>query len=129
MSLMKKIRFNTGFLDSNFFKNAVITFGMCLSLFTITSFDSVSGKDHPSQQAASMEQSADSNSNQQESRSLTDQPAKQNVQKTHHNFIASYLLEESSAKKEEKNPESEIKILGQLLQLHKTIVTLAIGLL
>jgi hypothetical protein len=126
---MKNLRFNTNFLESNIFKNSVITFGMCLSLFTITSFDTISGKEQSSKNAIHATQSLSLNHEQTGSDKLAESSKKESSQITHHNFIASYLLEESSAKKETKNTESEIKILGQLLQLHKTIIATAIRLL
>ena len=124
---MKNLRFNTDFLDSRIFKNSVITFGMCLSLFTITSFDSISGNDQQSAKANHQELATTTQNCEQESALVSDEHKKENNQKTHHNFIASYLLEESSAKKEKETPETEIKFFSQLLQLHKTIMTVVIG--
>ena len=112
---MKIFRNDPGFLESNRFKNYVIIFGMCLSLFTITSFDSVS-----------YDRSAETKETKVEQHDAKCQQAKisqSNKQKTHHNFIASYLLEETSAKKEEKESGTELKFFSKLLQLHKTIFT------
>jgi hypothetical protein len=124
---MKNLRFNTDFLDSHIFKNSVITFGMCLSLFTITSFDSTSGDD---QQSVNIDQQELQSATQicpSESTLVYDESKEENSQKTHHNFIASYLLEESSAKKETERTETDVKLFSQLLQLHKTIMAVAIG--
>lgn len=110
------------FLDSDRFKNYVIAFGMCLSVFTITSFDSVTKDKRAEVKKEGIELSSASCQN-TDTKSKTDIVDKQSKHKTHHNFIASYLLEESSAKKEEKDSGTETKFLGRLLQLHKTIIS------
>lgn len=118
---MKIFRIKPGFLESTRFKNYVIVFGMCLSLFTISSFDSMT-KDEQAVKKDNTELSNASCDN-TNSKSKTVKVVKQSKHKTHHNFIASYLLEESSAKKEEEESATEMKFLGRLLQLHKTIIT------
>ena len=126
---MKIINFKTGFLSSNIFNNAVIVFGICLSLFTITSFDSMSNDDQLAAKVEYQEQTDASICQLQESKDIDDSSKKENKLKAQHNFIASYLLEESSAKRETKNNETKSNFLGQLLQLHKTILSNAINLL
>lgn len=115
------------FFGSNTFKNMIIVFGMCLSLFTITSFDFISGtreivdnSDNPEMtEVISVEKQAlqgDKSSS----------PNEQKV-KTHYNFIASYLLQESSVKRETKKTSNEQNIVSHLLQLHKIIISKTIG--
>ena len=126
---MKNIRFNLRFLDSNVFKNSIIIFGICLSLFTITSFDGVSNDSQSSTSVGEQKKTTGTVCNEVESNSVRTLSKKESNQKTHHNFIASYLLEESSAKKEENSTQPEIKIISRILQFHKAIVTNVFNLL
>ena len=115
------------FLSSNTFKNIIIVFGMALSLFTITSFDTVSQADATATNIENQEfdeELMDSNV-QLDSESAT-QKNNQKI-KTHHNFIASYLLQESSGKRKIKKTDDQGDFIGHIIQLHKIIISKALG--
>lgn len=117
----------TKFLNSNTFKNSVIVFGMCLSLFTITSFDGISESRKSNSKIVAQESD---NSDQQELLRPDQSDSKQvQKQKASHNFIASYLLQESSTKREDKKSNSEGKIINHLFHLQKIIISKTFGAL
>ena len=115
------------FFGSNTFKSMVIVFGMCLSLFCITSFDSISGTMEIADNGVNPEMTEVKLVEQQAiQKDKSSFPHEQKV-KTHHNFIASYLLQESSVKRENKKTNNKQNIVGHLVQLHKIIISKTIG--
>lgn len=128
MSHMKFLNRTFGYLDTNSFKNMVIVFGVCLSLFTITSYDSLSNS-FQSSSISSDGLTTDEIVAQQEDLENTDNtgPITEQKLKTHHNFIASYFLQESSIKREKKTSKEREEFIGQFLQLHKIIISKTFG--
>ena len=123
MLSMKKFINNLKFLNSDVFKNMVIVFGMALSLFTITSFDTIS---HAGAGSETIENQVIEKTDVVSQTELNNQPdisiASQKT-KTHHNFIASYLLQESSVKRQPKKSEVEENFIGDILKIHKVIIS------
>jgi len=114
-------------LNSNTFKNMVIVFGMAISLFTIISFDSVSQADATSTNIENQEINENSIVSQARLNDETNTSESEQKLKTHHNFIASYLLQESSVKRKSKKPKVQGDLIGHIIHLHKIILTKAVG--
>lgn len=104
-------------------KNLIVLFGVCLCFLTVTSFNNWSSSD-------------DASSAQGSQRIVEDQvihkkeiPTAKQEQKfrTHHNFIASYLLQESSFERKIKKTEDRGDFFSNLKQLHKVIITQTLG--
>ena len=127
MDIMKTSNHILAFLDSNKFKNFVIVFGLCLSLFTITSFDSVSGErstEIDEEQVDCLPLDADEVK--AEATPAKVEAKKEKKTKTYHNFIASYLLQESSVDRQNKKKEKETTIIGNLAELRRMIFSTSI---
>lgn len=106
----------------------VIVFGVCLSLFTITSYNSLSNS---SQSSSNINESLATDENVAQHEELNNientGPIADQKLKTHHNFIASYFLQESSIKREKKTSKEREEFIGQFIQLHKIIISKAFG--
>lgn len=124
---MKILTNNPKFLNSDTFKNIIIVFGMALSLFTITSFDTFTQAETGTNQIENQEADENLLVSQADLGSQSIAVKDDQKQKTHHNFIASYLLQESSVKRKAKKPRLEENFIGSILRLHKTIITKAMG--
>lgn len=115
------------FPKSNRVKNLVIVFGVCISLFTISSFNNWISATEASIALEIQElkecKSGQSPSNVEEIRATPYEPKL----KGHHNFIASYLLQESSFERKNKKFKEQSDFLGHLKQLHKIIITQTLG--
>lgn len=108
---------------TNYLKNLIVVFGVCLSLFTITSFNNWSSSEDTSLAQSSQGIVEDKALNKNET------PAAQQEQKfrTHHNFIASYLLQESSFERKVNKTEEKGDFFSNLKQLHKVIISHTLG--
>lgn len=113
---------------ANRFKNLVILFGVCLGLFMILSFNSWISVTQAS--VAQEIQKPDENKPEEHLQNIDEiSVAQRNLKiKTHHNFIASYLLQESSFERKNKNSEEHRNLISQLKQLHKIIISQAFRL-
>lgn len=109
--------------DTNYLKKLIVVFGVCLSLLTVTSFSNWSSSDDEPIAQGSYCIVEDQAINEK------DQPPAQQEQKfrTHHNFIASYLLQESSFERKIKKTEERGDFFSNLKQLHKVIITQTLG--
>ena len=105
MSLMKPLTRTLNYMESNTFKNIIIVFGVALSIFTITSFESIS---NPSENSFANEgtqiQCEDKIGEENLAIDKSDINSSRKA-KTHHNFIASYFIQESSIKRERRKRE------------------------
>ncbi|MCK5467582.1 MAG: hypothetical protein KAI99_03715 [Cyclobacteriaceae bacterium] len=113
---------------ANRIKNFIIVFGVCLSLFTISSFDNWISVTQASvvQEIQELKDSkTEELPNNIEEICITQHEPKL---KTHHNFIASYLLQESSFERKNKKSKEQGGFLSHLKQLHKIIITQTLGL-
>ena len=124
---MKILNSKNRFLKSELFKNMVIVFGMALSLFTITSFDTISQADTSSDKLESHQVDERTAISQVKSDYQSDVLTDNQKQKTHHNFIASYLLQESSVKRKTTKSENDGNFVNSILRLHKIIITKTFG--
>lgn len=122
-SNMKILNKKQSFSKTNNFKRLIIVFGACLGLFTISSFDSwnltnetskVQGVEACTSEKASvkiLELNIDA-----EPKTIM-----------HHNFIASFLLQESSFERKNKKSKEQNNFFSHLKQLHKMLITQALG--
>ena len=111
------------FQRTNRFKNLVILFGVCLSLFMILSFNNwiMVTQASVAQEVQKFEEDKPEGQLQNTKEIAV---AQRNIKfKTHHNFIASYLLQESSFKRKNKKSEEHQNFVSHLKQLHKIIIT------
>lgn len=108
---------------TNYLKNLIVVFGVCLSFLTVTSFNNWASSDDASIAQASQCIVDDQAINEKET------PTTQQEQKfrTHHNFIASYLLQESSFERKINKTEERGNFISNLKQLHKVIITQTLG--
>lgn len=112
---------------TNYFKNLVIVVGVFLSLLTFTSGNNweIYINDEADGKAGKLIVS-NAGSDQNNGKELTDSKNEQKL-KTHHNFIASYLLQESTfSRKSEKNKEQS-NFFTNLKQIHKIIIVQMLG--
>ena len=127
---MKDLNKTVTVLSSNTFKNSIIAFGFCLSIFTITSFDNLSAQtENTFAEHINAEQMVESNlgeSNSSGAITNTQQSEDQQL-RTHRNFIASYFLQESSVKRDKKREDKQGDVIGHLLQLPKVVFKNAIS--
>ena len=125
---MKPLTNTLKFLESNTAKNMIIVFGVALSIFTITSFESVS---NTNKDLSAKEEVKQPNTEEMEVVGETDseKPSVINSKKskTHHNFIASYFLQESSIKRERKTADSEVGTVGKILHIHKMLMSAVVS--
>ncbi len=103
---------------TNRLKKLLIAFGACLSFLAVTSFDGWSSKDDGAIAKKSeciVNVSATTHQ---------DAAASKKEKKfiAHHNFIASYLLQESSFERKIKKTEERGSFFSYLKQLHKVII-------
>ena len=108
---------------TNRLKNLLIVFGVCLSLFTITSFNNWGSSTEPivAQEIQGLENCT---SEQPEVNVIHAKFAQNNPTfKTHHNFIVSYLLQDTSFERKNKNSKVQADLLSNLKQLHKIILS------
>jgi len=127
MSQMNNTTYNQIKPIANYFKNLVIILGVFLSLLTFTSFNNW-GKSVDTQDDGKVENLIVSNagSDQKNGNELTVSKNEQKL-KAHHNFIASYLLQESTfSRKSEKNKEQS-NLFTNLKQIHKIIIVQMLG--
>jgi hypothetical protein len=112
---------------ANRIKNFIIVFGVCLSLFTILSFNNWKSVTQASV-AQEIHELKDCKSGELPN-NIKGKCVVQHEQKlkTHHNFIASYLLQESSFERKNKKSKEQGGFLSHLKQLHKIIITQALG--
>ena len=110
-------------LSSNGFKNAIIIFGFCVSIITITSYDSISNNG-PSDLAMIVDTQhmpdVSSMACEQENENVI--LRKEHKVSNRHNFIASYLLQESSHKRERNSSDEGRNFFSNLRHLHETIL-------
>ncbi len=127
MERMKYSIQQQGNRDTNRFKNYIIALGVCLSFLTFTSFNNWNQSSPVINDQNEVGLQMDDKTNQQESKeALTDNGSKP-VVNSHHNFIASFLLQESSIKRT-SNREKELKgVFSSIKQLHKLIITKTLG--
>ena len=114
------------FSKTDYFKSLIIVFGTCLGLLTISSFDNWKSSDEQSIVQGTQEikdcaleahsATTTENCNLTESRTII-----------HHNFIASYLLQESSFERKNKKSKIQSDLFSHLKQLHKIIITQTLG--
>ena len=111
------------FLATNRFKNSVIVTGVCLSIFMILSFNNwISSTEASVVQNIQRLEEIKPEGQLQNTKEIA--VAQRNIKfKTHHNFIASYLLQESSFKRKNKKSEEHQNFVSHLKQLHKIIIT------
>jgi len=128
MSLMKPLKRTLNYLDSNTFKNMIIVFGVALSLFTITSFESISNPSVNSMTGDKSQTQCDEKINEENSAIQKTDINVSKKAKTHHNFIASYFLQESSIKRERKKSEEGVDHMSRILQLQKIIISSTLAL-
>lgn len=126
MSLMNTLNKKLKYLDSNAFKNMIIIFGFCISFITITSFESVSNSSQSDVDLINKDKNIEVYTNQKVKRS--DKKTIQSKQKikARHNFIASYLLQESSHKRENNKTSQEGSFFRNLKHIQKTIIVNAV---
>lgn len=127
MAHMKILNTKNKFLNSESFKNMIIVFGMAISLFTITSFDTISQADASAKNIENQEFHENATVSQADSNYQSNATKDDQKLKTHHNFIASYLLQESSVKRNAKKADTEGNFVGGILRLHKIIITKTLG--
>lgn len=124
---MKPLTNTLKFLDSDTAKNVIIFFGFVLSIFTITSFDSFSNSEKEFSVNEIQQSLIDQKGDIEEA--MLDNASVNNSKKakTHHNFIASYFLQESSIKRERKTPDNEVGTAEKILYLHKILMSAVIS--
>ena len=126
-TLRKNINQKLWYLSGNGFKNAIIVFGFCISILTITSYDSISNSSQSgivsSHRTAEVQKPESHDALKIEKKTLK----KEQKSNNYHNFIASYLLRESSFKRKNKKSSEENSFLRSLRDLHKTIFVNALG--
>ena len=98
-----------------------------ISLFTITSFDTISQADASAKNIENQEFHENATVSQADSNYQSNATKDDHKLKTHHNFIASYLLQESSVKRNAKKADTEGNFVGGILRLHKIIITKTLG--
>lgn len=115
------------FTKTNRFKNVVIFFGLCLSLFMISFCNNWIFSTETSI-TREIQELKDCKSEELpgnvEELHVTSQELKL---KTHQNFIASYLLQESSFERKNKMSKEEGGFLSHLKHLHKIIISKTLG--
>ena len=111
------------FPTTNRFKNSVIVTGVCLSFFMILSFNNwISSTEASVVQNIQRLEEIKPEGQLQNTKEIA--VAQRNIKfKTHHNFIASYLLQESSFERKNKKSEEHQNFVSHLKQLHKIIIT------
>ena len=111
------------FPKTNRFKNSVIVTGVCLSFFMILSFNNwISSTEASVVQDIKKLEEIKPEGQLQNTKEIS--VAQRNLKlKTHHNFIASYLLQESSFERKNKKSEEHQNFVSHLKQLHKIIIT------
>ena len=116
------------FQRTNRFKNLVIVFGVCLSLFMILSFNNwIMVTQATVAQEIQKSENVKPEGQLQKAKEIA--VVKSNLKlKTHHNFIASYLLQESSFERKNTKSEEQQNLVSRLKQLHKIIITQALRL-
>ena len=125
MNTLKRI---LKYTNSNTSRNAIIIFGFCVSFITITSFESISNTKQSDLAVYNQEKILD-DFDAQKGCDCEKEEAKSNQKiKTRHNFIASYLLQESSRKRENKKANQEGSLIRSLIDIHRTIIVNAVGL-
>ncbi len=109
---------------TNHLKNLIVVFGACLSFLTVTSFNNWASSDDASiAQGSQYIVEEDQVINEKE----TSAPQQEQKYRAHHNFIASYLLQESSFERKIKKTEEKGNFISNLKQLHKVIITQTLG--
>jgi hypothetical protein len=103
-------------------------FGVCISLFAITSFESLSNSSQKYESINNQECQIVNSDAQSNSQLDNNSDKREQKLKTHHNFIASYLLQESSIKRESKKMVAQGNFIRNLKHVHKTIIVHTIGL-
>jgi hypothetical protein len=109
---------------TNHTKNFIILFGACICLLTITSFNNwISSNEANATQGIQCTLET-------QVKIDKDTPSLKEEQKfkSHHNFIASYLLQESSFERKIKKTEERQDFFSNLKQLHKIIISQTSGL-
>ncbi len=112
--------------QTNRIKNLVIVFGVGLGIFTFSSINNWEIYSVDSNVSNEIEIKINKSESSIEKFNTEEKELKI---KTHHNFIASYLLQESSI--ERKNTKTKLKsnIITSIRRLHKIIITQALGYL
>ena len=108
------------------FRNLVIIFGTCLGLFMISSFDNWKPSDEASIDNSNQELNA-SNIGSQVNFAEVKVSQQTTRQKTHHNFIVSYLLQEHSNERDSNKLKGRTDFLSNLRQLHTIIFSRTFG--
>jgi hypothetical protein len=101
----------------------VIVFGICLSFLAFTSADEWSDSSSSKEAYKVKQISVNSESAQQ----VEVQETKQQRTFTHYNFIASYLIQESSINRQTKEKREERNFLANLKQIHRIIFSNTLG--
>lgn len=126
MSIINNFKKALGLLQRNGFKNSIIIFGFCVCIITITSYDSISNVGQSKfTRGEEVQGVVDGESQNDQMKSLS---KKEHKISNPHNFIASYLLQESSQKRERNSKNEESNLFRNLRQLHKTIFIKVVGL-
>lgn len=110
-------------LQMNHLKNYILVFGVCLCFLTITSFNNWSSSDNTA--CSQVVQCELENQSKNVQKTLV--APKETKFKARHNFIASYLLQESSFERKTKNTEEKGSFFSNLKQLHKIIISQTLG--
>ena len=126
MSIINDFKRALGLLQRNGFRNAIIIFGFCVCIIAITSYDSISNvgqsKFITSEEFHGVVEGESQND---QMKSLS---KKEHKISNPHNFISSYLLQESYQKRERNSKNEESNLFRNLRQLHKTIFIKVVGL-
>ncbi len=106
---------------SNKFKNIIIVFGMGLSLLIVSSTTRgvISAEEKITSEIREFNKCEKMNETSIENKVANDN---QN-NKSHHNFIASYLLHESGYERKNKKSKEHGKLLGNIIKFHKFIIS------
>ena len=112
--------------ETIYLKNMVIVFGIFLSLLAFTSFTNWSNSIDTIDNENSEELMINVNSVQSEVLE-TVSIVNESKLKTHHNFIASYLLQESNFSRKVERNKDENNFFTNLKQLHKIIISQALS--
>lgn len=106
-----------------YFKNLVIAFGVCLSFLTFTSADNWSSNAAAVDENQITEVALNTEANQSAEIKGSDEQRSF----THYNFIASYLIQESSINRQSKEKKEKRSFMANLKQIHKIIMSNTLG--
>ena len=111
---MKPLNNNLILYRSNKFKNLSIILGVFLSIFLVSSYNSQDGSEN------SLVKSEIPNI---EQNSIDKTISNENQSTKYHNFLASYFMQESSVKRENRKTEEKRSVFNNLKDLHHIITT------